>query len=134
MLDFSSFPADIPSDMPSEVKSILSDLARDSFELRELWWYTLVLGLIDCERVWFQRTYWQDGRKWHLFRTVLGEEFSLPDPSISEQTENKLRTAARLLLGDSNEQDLKWKSTIWVEYRNCSDCEPSPQLCADCRG
>jgi hypothetical protein len=87
--------AGIPENLPPKLVLMLITLARDSFSLRELWWFTVALLMIDNEHAWRVRTQVQDGRLWWWFRTRAGDEFPLPDPGLSEAQERSLLQALR---------------------------------------
>jgi hypothetical protein len=82
--------AGIPGNLPPKLVLMLTALARDSFSLRELWWFTVALLMIDNEHAWRVRTQEQGGRIWLWFRTRNGDEFPLPDPGLSETQERTL--------------------------------------------
>lgn len=113
--------------MPPEVKTILLGLARDSYELRELWWYTIVLGMMDRECAWLHHSRCEGGRNWLWFRTIEGQEFPLPDPGISPQTEQALRRAARLLTGEHKDDTAFGEQSVWGEVLETRTVYPPAQ-------
>lgn len=94
MMNSLSAMAGLP-ELPVSLLRVLEALAIDSYALRELWWYAVILDMIDEEVAVPQGKHTIDGRGWLQIHTVVGDDFMIPDPGLSQEQEAQLLDALR---------------------------------------
>ena len=108
-------PSSIPSDISPALLSYLECQAKDSYALRELWWYAVLLCMADNEAVWWMHERQVEERMWVFVRTRAGDEFALPKPALSRAQEQELLHHMRASLDSNESDDLDRADSPWHE-------------------
>src|SRR5581483_8600001 len=81
--------------IPPEFRPLVDEFALDSHQRREIWWYILVLLMIDEEQVRPMGEHELAGRLWVTLRTQDGNEFDIIKPQLDENQQDRLLAGAR---------------------------------------
>lgn len=81
--------------IPPEFDRLLNRFSTETHERREVWWYLLVLMMIDQEQVRFMREHELAGRRWVTVQTRDGDEFEIVKPEAVQDRELELLVGAR---------------------------------------
>ena len=105
-------------ELPVSLLRVLETLAIDSFALRELWWYAVVLDMMDEEVAFSQGKHTVEGRDWIQIHTVVGDDFMIPDPGLNQTQEadllNALRNAFSIWQDTLDADNSPWQDKVFA--------------------
>lgn len=93
------------ADLPTEFEPLLKLLQAQPQSVRELFQFAIVLMMIDDEKARLIGTSAEDGKTHWQIRTILGDEFRIVKPDVSEETEQMLLQQVRQILADDTNEE-----------------------------
>lgn len=95
-------------DLPPELQSVLAAMSAQPEHARELFRYALVLLMIDDERARILGTRMDNEQEILTLRTIVGDEFEIVRPAMSEEAEAYLMQQIRkVVAGHEGDQSIK---------------------------